>query len=132
MGSRVACWLVQLRHIIHCVDTNANRAVRPVKTVARFGAEQTAEQNNAFCPGREQTALLRATGQQVTDLQVTPQRASRRICIYSADDAAEGSSPCTMALSLWLAWKVTTLRASIEISSPVRGLRPGRGDLERN
>ena len=30
-----------------------------------------------------------------------------------------------MAFSFWLAWKVTTRRAVIGISSPVFGLRPG-------
>src|SRR5574343_954840 len=35
------------------------------------------------------------------------------------------------SLSLWLAWKVATRRASIGISSPVRGLRPGRAALVR-
>src|SRR3954469_13597657 len=40
-------------------------------------------------------------------------------------------SPCTMALSLWLEWKVTTLRALIGTDSPVRGLRPGREPFSR-
>ncbi len=31
----------------------------------------------------------------------------------------------TAAFSFWLAWKVTTRRAVIGISSPVFGLRPG-------
>jgi hypothetical protein len=35
-------------------------------------------------------------------------------------------------LSFWLAWKVTTRRAVIGISSPVLGLRPGRCGLSRN
>ena len=39
--------------------------------------------------------------------------------------------PWICSLSLWLAWKVTTRRASIGIASPVRGLRPGRGALVR-
>src|SRR5690606_32541283 len=34
--------------------------------------------------------------------------------------------------SFWLAWKVTTRRAVIGISSPVLGLRPGRCGLSRN
>src|SRR5690606_27107370 len=38
----------------------------------------------------------------------------------------------TMLLSFWLAWKVTTRRAVIGISSPVFGLRPGRCGLSRN
>jgi hypothetical protein len=36
-----------------------------------------------------------------------------------------GVSPCTIDFSLWLAWKVTTLRALIGIDSPVRGIAPG-------
>ena len=35
------------------------------------------------------------------------------------------------SFSLWLAWKVTTRRASMAMASPVRGLRPGRGALVR-
>jgi hypothetical protein len=35
-------------------------------------------------------------------------------------------------LSFWLAWKVTTRRAVIGISSPVLGLRPGRCGLSRS
>src|SRR5687768_7716880 len=37
-----------------------------------------------------------------------------------------------MALSFWLAWKVTTRRALMGISSPVLGLRPGRCGLSRS
>src|SRR6267378_3360505 len=37
-----------------------------------------------------------------------------------------------MAFSFWLAWKVTTRRALIGISSPVFGLRPGRCGLSRS
>ena len=36
-----------------------------------------------------------------------------------------------LALSFWLARKVTTRRADIATSSPVRGLRPGRAVLSR-
>jgi hypothetical protein len=36
------------------------------------------------------------------------------------------------AFSFWLAWKVTTRRAVIGISSPVLGLRPGRCGFSRN
>lgn len=36
---------------------------------------------------------------------------------------------CLTMAEFWLAWKVTTRRASMAIGSPVRGLRPGRGDL---
>ena len=39
--------------------------------------------------------------------------------------------PWIWSLSLWLAWNVTTRRASIGIGSPVLGLRPGRGALVR-
>jgi len=35
-------------------------------------------------------------------------------------------------LSFWLAWKVTTRRAEIGISSPVLGLRPGRCGFSRH
>ena len=55
-------------------------------------------------------------------------RSREKARLYSNSSPA-GMSPCTMPLSLWLAWKVTTLRALIGISSPVRGLRPGRGAL---
>jgi hypothetical protein len=37
-----------------------------------------------------------------------------------------------MPFSFWLAWKVTTRRAVMGISSPVFGLRPGRCGLSRN
>ncbi len=37
-----------------------------------------------------------------------------------------------MPFNFWLAWKVTTRRAVIGISSPVFGLRPGRCGLSRN
>ena len=37
-----------------------------------------------------------------------------------------------MALSFWLAWKVTTRLAVIGISSPVLGLRPGRCGFSRD
>src|SRR5574337_439041 len=37
-----------------------------------------------------------------------------------------------MAFSFWLAWKVTTRRAVIGISSPVLGLRPGRWGFTRS
>src|SRR5690606_36111319 len=43
---------------------------------------------------------------------------------------AAASSICV--LSFWLAWKVTTRRAEMGISSPVLGLRPGRWGLSRN
>src|SRR3954471_23082066 len=52
-----------------------------------------------------------------------------------AGQASVGSEepplPWICSLSLWLAWKVTTRRASIGMASPVRGLRPGRGALVR-
>src|SRR5690606_34504027 len=37
----------------------------------------------------------------------------------------------TPSLSFWLAWNVTTLRAAMGMTSPVLGLRPGRGGLLR-
>src|SRR5512139_2664763 len=41
-------------------------------------------------------------------------------------------APSTWDLSFWLAWKVTTRRAEIGISSPVFGLRPGRCGFSRH
>src|SRR5690606_29196455 len=45
---------------------------------------------------------------------------------------AQSSMPSICAFSFWLAWKVTTRRAEIGISSPVLGLRPGRWGLSRS
>src|SRR5690606_35419730 len=59
-----------------------------------------------------------------------------RPCWMGSVDASWGSrqwpASSICVLSFWLAWKVTTRRAEIGISSPVLGLRPGRWGLSRS
>src|SRR3989442_6388217 len=56
--------------------------------------------------------------------------------VHASAQAARASglllASSTMPFNFWLAWKVTTRRAVIGISSPVLGLRPGRCGLSRS